>query len=362
MAPRRKNATKHSSPTTSQSEEHRQGGQFYKTLLPSLKREVVVSVAGRNREVNRMMVQEANWIMVLGGSVEFESGSQEDETTSSLAVGPQAEARAQIQANATEEDDEVTPDDTMVQYVHLHEFDPVVRQQMIYFFKSMWTVNRSEEFFEKGIVNKSGGFRKRPLMPDTRVAMADIQFYAIYTATLMNIAVETKNNKASTEDTCSHVGSFEYNHCAGLFKGKHHVVKSESEMDDSSLRERIMRWIAGYIAIEREVVAWVSNPHVPITKASLTFLAKVWWSIVRAQLRPTTNDNTLSPSLASLVACLMVGYLVNAGRIISTEMRDGALNDRAASKIQDVNNPLFRRKSGAVRPLAIVPHTPLVIP
>uniref|UniRef100_M1DBR3 Uncharacterized protein n=1 Tax=Solanum tuberosum TaxID=4113 RepID=M1DBR3_SOLTU len=61
-----------------------------------------------------MMVQEANWIMVLGGSVEFESGSQEDETTSSLAVGPQAEARAQIEANATEEDDEVTPDDTMV--------------------------------------------------------------------------------------------------------------------------------------------------------------------------------------------------------------------------------------------------------
>ncbi|KAK4715889.1 hypothetical protein R3W88_014227 [Solanum pinnatisectum] len=143
-----------------------------------------------------------------------------------------------------------------------------------------------------------------------------------------------------------------------------------------------MRWIVSYIAIEGEAAAWVSDPHVSITKACLTFSAKVWWSIVRAQLRPTRNDNTLSPSLVSLVVCLMARYLVNVGWIITMEMRDRALNERvglpfpcligklclqagislnklvdkrteaskitAASKIQDVNNPLLVRKSGAV--------------
>jgi len=45
----------------------------------------------------------------------------------------------------------------------------------------MCTVNISEEFFNKGIVIKSGGFKNRPLMPETRVVMADIQaFLEIY--------------------------------------------------------------------------------------------------------------------------------------------------------------------------------------
>uniref|UniRef100_M1DAI6 Integrase core domain containing protein n=1 Tax=Solanum tuberosum TaxID=4113 RepID=M1DAI6_SOLTU len=103
-----------------------------------------------------------------------------------------------------------------------------------------------------------------------------------------------------------------------------------------------MRWIAGYIATEREAVARVSDLHVLITKASLTFSVEVWWSIVRAQLRPTANDNTLSPSLASLVTYLMVGYLVNAG----------CQQSSFSEKI----------RSGGVGPLAVVPHTPVVIP
>uniref|UniRef100_M1DZG0 Putative plant transposon protein domain-containing protein n=1 Tax=Solanum tuberosum TaxID=4113 RepID=M1DZG0_SOLTU len=180
-------------------------------------------------------------------------------------------------------------------------------------------------------------------------------FYAIYAATLMSIAVETETTKRAQKtlattldhlDTVTVRGKIvniseetinrilqgpEYTTPAsiGLFEGKYHVVTSESEMEDPSSREHIMHWIAGYIATEREAVAWVSEPHVPITKTSLTFQAKVWWSIVRAQLLPIANDNTLSPSLASLVAFRMAGYLVNAVWIIATEMRDRALNERA---------------------------------
>jgi len=133
-----------------------------------------------------------------------------------------------------------------------------------------------------------------------------------------------------------------------------------------------------------------------ITKASLSFSAKVWWAVLRAQFRPTGNDNTLSPSLASLVACLMAGYLVNMGMIIATEMKDRALNERVrfpfpcligklcrqvdtppnklidkwrnifrliqVSKIKDVANDLFGAKSAAMGTLVVVPHVPLEIP
>ncbi|KAH0682804.1 hypothetical protein KY285_020320 [Solanum tuberosum] len=133
-----------------------------------------------------------------------------------------------------------------------------------------------------------------------------------------------------------------------------------------------------------------------ITKASLSFLAKIWCAVFRAQLRPTTNDNTLSPSLAFLVARLMVGYPVNVGQIIAIEMRDKALNERdgfpfpcmignlcrqgkippnklvdkwdeafiltQVSKIKDFANHLFGAKSGGVGTLAVVPHVPIDMP
>ncbi|KAH0748313.1 hypothetical protein KY290_027545 [Solanum tuberosum] len=106
---------------------------------------------------------------------------------------------------------------------------------------------------------------------------------------------------------------------------------------------------------------------------------KVWWAVVRAQLRPTANDNTLAASLASLVSYLMVGYPVNAGRIIMTDMRDRALNERATLPFHcllgklcrganiplnslDATNHLFGAKSAAVSTLVVVPHVPIDIP
>ena len=66
--------------------------------------------------------------------------------------------------------------------------------------------------------------------------------------------------------------------------------------------------------------------NVLITKASLNSLAKHWWSIVQEQLWPTENDNTLSPSLVSLVARLMAGYVLNVVEIISNDIQDMVLN------------------------------------
>ncbi|KAH0709273.1 hypothetical protein KY284_010700 [Solanum tuberosum] len=114
----------------------------------------------------------------------------------------------------------------------------------------------------------------------------------------------------------------------GLFEGKHHEVTSDTTMEIQDSRERVLRWIAKQIAIDGENVVWITTTPTLITKASLSFPAKVWWAVVRVQLRPTANDNTLSPSLDSLVACIMVGYPMNVGWIIATELRDRALNER----------------------------------
>ncbi|KAH0696239.1 hypothetical protein KY290_013594 [Solanum tuberosum] len=108
------------------------------------------------------------------GSVESASGSQEDATTSPLAIGPEAATGTHTEVGAEEEDTEVTSDDTIVLYVNLYKFDLVLRQQLINYFRSIWTVNRSEYFFNNGIVNKSDGFKNRLLMPETILVMADI--------------------------------------------------------------------------------------------------------------------------------------------------------------------------------------------
>ncbi|KAH0644570.1 hypothetical protein KY284_032454 [Solanum tuberosum] len=110
----------------------------------------------------------------------------------------------------------------------------------------------------------------------------------------------------------------------------------------------------------------------------------------------TVNNSKLSPSLASLVACLMSKYPLNVGWIIATEMRDRALNERAGlsfpcmiwklylqdnippykyvdkwveeskvtatSKIKDMVNHLFGAKAEAMGPLVVLVHVPVDIP
>ncbi|KAH0781738.1 hypothetical protein KY290_001336 [Solanum tuberosum] len=152
MAPRRNNAAPHSSPTASQSDSD-----------------------------NTMKSSSSEIPYCESHSPEHSFQSEEEGDSSGSGeksgIGPGAATGAQAEAGAEEEDDDVTQDDTMVQYVHLHEFDIVVRHQLIHYFRSMWTVNRSKDFFKNGIVNKSNNFKNRPLIPETRVVMADNQAF-----------------------------------------------------------------------------------------------------------------------------------------------------------------------------------------
>uniref|UniRef100_M1DHD6 Uncharacterized protein n=1 Tax=Solanum tuberosum TaxID=4113 RepID=M1DHD6_SOLTU len=141
------------------------------------------------------------------GSAESAGESQNNATTSPLVVHTKADNGARDEAGNVEEDVEITFDDTMVQ---------------------------SENFFNHGIVTKSGGFKKRAIMCETRVVVADIkafpdiyrtfqfhqfdwminaigeysshldrEFYSSYATTLMNFVAETETTKRDQKDVAT---------------------------------------------------------------------------------------------------------------------------------------------------------------
>ncbi|KAH0706111.1 hypothetical protein KY285_010638 [Solanum tuberosum] len=77
-----------------------------------------------------------------GGSAKSESGSQEDANTSPPAVNTESETGVREEIDVLDGHIEIISDDIM-------------------------TVNRSEEFFNNGIVTKTGGFKRRAIMPET---------------------------------------------------------------------------------------------------------------------------------------------------------------------------------------------------
>ncbi|KAH0685649.1 hypothetical protein KY290_017171 [Solanum tuberosum] len=164
----------------------------------------------------------------------------------------------------------------------------------------MWTVNRSKEFFDNGIVNKTRGFKNRAIMPEIRVVVADIRafsdiyqifqlhqfdwmdnalgeysthltrkFYSSYAATLINFAADTETTKHGLKDMAitwaplnsiivwgkstdiSEVSINRMLHgpeyfapaAVGLFEAKHHEVTSYATMEEQDSLERVLLWI-----------------------------------------------------------------------------------------------------------------------
>uniref|UniRef100_M1DAG0 Integrase core domain containing protein n=1 Tax=Solanum tuberosum TaxID=4113 RepID=M1DAG0_SOLTU len=284
MGPRIKSAAPHSSPTSSQSESDNA------TEPNSSKVQINTTIEEHpprttRSHTTRAILQNTHSQSEKEGST---SGSQENATTHPPVVETEVETGAQEEAGVVEEDEEITTDDTIVQYVHLHEFDPGVRQQLIDCFRSMLTVNSSEDFFKNGIVNKSGSFKNRPIMPETRVVVEDIKSFPYIYRIFQLHQFEWMNN-------------------------------SPGEFSNHLTREFYASYAATLINFAAETET---------TK--------------REKKDSAGNDNTISPSLASLVSCLMGGY--------------------PASKIKDVANHLFGAKVGVVGSLAVLPHIPSDIP
>uniref|UniRef100_M1DVF2 Integrase core domain containing protein n=1 Tax=Solanum tuberosum TaxID=4113 RepID=M1DVF2_SOLTU len=204
----------------------------------------------------------------------------------------EAETGGREEAVNREDEEEITDDDTMVMYVNAQEPNHAMRPQLIACYRSMWTVNWSKEFFDNGIMNKTGAFRNRAIMPESRVVLADIkaysdiyrkfqlhqfnfmdnapgessshltrEFYSSYAATLMNFVADTETTKRGQKYMVITWGplnsiinrgksidiskasinrmlySPEYSAPAsvGPFEGKHYEVTSDAMMEDTKV-------------------------------------------------------------------------------------------------------------------------------
>uniref|UniRef100_M1DX97 Uncharacterized protein n=1 Tax=Solanum tuberosum TaxID=4113 RepID=M1DX97_SOLTU len=105
---------------------------------------------------------------------DFGSGKKSDSGSQENAVDPKPAEGAQDEKKSKREDEDASTEAVMIQYVHQHEVEPVVRQHVIESFYSMWTVNMSEDLFKNGIVSKSDVFRGRPVMPETRIVVSNV--------------------------------------------------------------------------------------------------------------------------------------------------------------------------------------------
>ncbi|KAH0781800.1 hypothetical protein KY290_001398 [Solanum tuberosum] len=290
MSHRRKNVTKPAPITALQSEGHDDyESSSSEDTLPQSEDGGSSSGSGEDSRSKSDAASGSQSADNSGGSAKSESGSQEDVTTPPPVINKEVETGVREEADATEEDIEITIDDTMVTYVNMHEPNPAARHQLIDCYRSMWTINRSEEFFSNGIVNKTGGFKKRAIMHETRVVVADIksfldiyrifqlhqfdwmdnapgeysshlerEFYSSYVATLMNFVAEIETTKCGQKDTAITLGPFnsiivwgksidiseatinrmmhgpKYSAPAsvGAFEGKHDEVTSDTTMED----------------------------------------------------------------------------------------------------------------------------------
>uniref|UniRef100_M1D854 Integrase core domain containing protein n=1 Tax=Solanum tuberosum TaxID=4113 RepID=M1D854_SOLTU len=114
-----KNATPQSAPTTSQSEGHDDPDSSISELEEKDSRSGNVEDLGSKFDASSGSQSDNG----SGGSAGSKSGSQEDATTSLPTVNIEAETRIREEVDATDEDIEITTDDTMVMYVNMHEPD-----------------------------------------------------------------------------------------------------------------------------------------------------------------------------------------------------------------------------------------------
>ncbi|KAG5619614.1 hypothetical protein H5410_004832 [Solanum commersonii] len=72
------------------------------------------------------------------------------------------------------------------------------------------------------------------------------------------------------------------------------IVRSGAFQRNSEQREAVILWLARYIATDGERAEWVTAPRLGIRKATLTFVAKFFWLLVRNRVSPTKADNQVT--------------------------------------------------------------------
>ncbi|KAG5580148.1 hypothetical protein H5410_050775, partial [Solanum commersonii] len=72
------------------------------------------------------------------------------------------------------------------------------------------------------------------------------------------------------------------------------IVQSGAFQRNIEQREAVILWLARYIATDGEHAEWVAAPRLGIRKATLNFMAKLFWLLVHNRVSPTKADNQVT--------------------------------------------------------------------
>uniref|UniRef100_M1DL71 Integrase core domain containing protein n=1 Tax=Solanum tuberosum TaxID=4113 RepID=M1DL71_SOLTU len=102
------------------------------------------------------------------------------------------------------------------------------------------------------------------------------------------------------------------------------IVRSGAFQRNAEQREVVLLWLARYIAADGEHAEWVAAPRLGIRKATLNFVAKFFWLLVRNRVSSTKADNQLTWDRAVMVAALVAGVEIDFARMLLAEIHERA--------------------------------------
>ncbi|KAG5579908.1 hypothetical protein H5410_050535 [Solanum commersonii] len=86
----------------------------------------------------------------------------------------------------------------------------------------------------------------------------------------------------------------------------------------------VILWLADHLLRDGESVEWVATPRLGIRKATLNFVAKFFWLLVRNRVLPIKADNQVTWDRAVMVATLVAGVEINFARLLLAEIHERA--------------------------------------
>ncbi|KAG5615085.1 hypothetical protein H5410_014909 [Solanum commersonii] len=102
------------------------------------------------------------------------------------------------------------------------------------------------------------------------------------------------------------------------------IVRSGAFQRNAKQLEAVILWLAKYIATDGERTEWIAAPQLGIQKATLNFVAKFFWVLVRNRVSPTKADNQLTWDIAIMVAALVEGVAIDFAHMLLVEIHERA--------------------------------------
>ncbi|KAG5611704.1 hypothetical protein H5410_022985 [Solanum commersonii] len=102
------------------------------------------------------------------------------------------------------------------------------------------------------------------------------------------------------------------------------IVQNGAFQRNAEQREAIILWLAKYIAADGEHAEWIAVPRLGILKATLNFVAKFFWLLVRNRVSPTKADNQLIWERVIMVPTLVAGVEIDFACMLLVEIHERA--------------------------------------